>query len=169
LAKTALTIPPPYSPYFADYTQLVGQNLLTLTNTTTNTLQVKLLGSITGLDNGLFVNTNPDFMPAAPIILAPNQTYSVNASSPSRNFLDINNTSNNLTQEQQISIASSGLIPEGNYLFCVRAADYSTGEFLSPQGSGCALVNVVYPVPPILLVPTCLRIQLSLRLVSLKA
>jgi len=153
--SVSLTIPPPYSPYFADYTQLVGQNLLTLTNTTTNTLQVKLLGSITGLDNGLFVNTNPDFMPASPIILAPNQTYTVNASSPSRNFLDINNTSNNLTQEQQISIATSGLIPEGNYLFCVRAADYASGEFLSPPGSGCAMVNVTYPIPPILLVPTC--------------
>ena len=153
--NVSLIIPSPYSQYFNDYTQFVGQNVLTLTNTTNNTQQVKLLGSIEGLDNGLFVRTLNTYTPANPILLAPNQVYSVTAASPSRNFLDINNTENNISEQQQLSIAASGMIPEGTYRICVAAYDYATNEPLSSEGAGCAIVSISYPVPPILLVPTC--------------
>lgn len=153
--NVSLIMPSPYSQYFNDYTQFVGQNVLTLTNTTNNTLQVKLLGSIEGLDNGLFVRTLNTYTPANPIVLAPNQVYTVTAASPSRNFLDINNTENNISEQQQLSIAASGMIPEGTYRICVAAYDYATNEPLSPEGAGCAIVSISYPVPPILLVPTC--------------
>jgi hypothetical protein len=150
-----LVIAPPYSPYLSEYTEFGGQNVLQLTNTTAASLQVKLVGSITGLDNGLNVQTKPEYQPPLPIVMAPGQTVTVNASTPSRDFLDPSNTNTNVSQEQQNAISTSGVLPEGNYQICVRAADYQTGEFLSPDGSGCVVLPIAYPVPPIPINPSC--------------
>ena len=40
--NVSLIMPSPYSQYFNDYTQFVGQNVLTLTNTTNNTNTTKI-------------------------------------------------------------------------------------------------------------------------------
>lgn len=153
--NVTLLVTPPYSPYLSDYTEFGQQNVLQLQNTTAASLQVKLVGSITGLDNGLFLNTEPDYQPALPIILAPFQTYSVNSASPSKDFLDANNTETNVSQQQQNAILASGVLPEGTYQLCVRAVDYNTNEPLSPEGTGCATFTIAYPVPPIPINPIC--------------
>lgn len=147
---------PPYSPYVADYSTFGGQNVLQLTNNTANTQQVKLIGSINGDDNGLYLYTKPEYSPASPIILGPYQSYTVTASSPSRNFLDQQNTSSNLSKQQQQTIAASGILPEGSYTICVRAVDFLSNEPLSPESpSGCTTIQISYPVPPFLLNPLC--------------
>ncbi|MEX1188401.1 MAG: hypothetical protein WED33_04025, partial [Bacteroidia bacterium] len=156
LVSVNLAYTTPYSPYIADYATFGGQNILQLTNNTANTQQVKLIGTITGDDNGLFLFTNPDYSPAAPIILGPFQSFTVTASSPSRNFLDQQNTTSNLNSQQKQTIAVSGVLPEGTYTICVRAVDYITNIPLSPESpSGCTTIQIAYPVPPFLLNPLC--------------
>lgn len=130
--------------------------MLQLTNNTADVQQVKLVGSITGDDNGLFLYTNPEYSPASPIVLGPFQTYTVTATSPSRNFLDAQNTTSNLTGKQQQAIITSGLLPEGNYTICVRAIDFVTNVPLSPDSpGGCTSIQIAYPAPPFLINPLC--------------
>jgi len=151
-----IIIPPPFTPFLSAYTNFTGQNVITLTNTTANPLQVKLIGTITGEDNGLFLFTKPTYMPAAPIILAPFQTYTVTASTPSKDFLSDANTESNVSQQQRDAILASGVLPEGNYKVCVRAVDYITNQPYSPEDpSGCTNVIISFPLSPILLNPLC--------------
>ena len=151
-----IVIPPPFTPFLSDYTTFGGQNLITLTNTTANTLQLKLMGSITGEDNGLFLFTKPEYMPAAPIVLGPFQTYTVTASTPSKNFLTDANTESNVNQQQRDAILASGVLPEGTYKVCVRAVDYFTNQPYSAEDPlGCTYIFISFPLPPILLNPVC--------------
>ncbi|MBK8425937.1 MAG: hypothetical protein IPL27_08195 [Lewinellaceae bacterium] len=46
---------PPYSHRFADYNQYQVQLFLSLTNTTQQELQMKVIGEINGQGNGLFI------------------------------------------------------------------------------------------------------------------
>ncbi|MCB0820376.1 MAG: hypothetical protein KDC13_07115, partial [Bacteroidetes bacterium] len=154
--SVTLAYTPPYSPYVADYATFGNENILHLTNNTGDVQQVKLIGSITGDDNGLFLYTNPDYHPAAPIILGPYQTYTVTATSPSRNFLDAQNTTSNLSNKQKQTIVASGLLPEGSYTICVRAVDFNTDAPLSPENpAGCTSIQISYPAPPFLINPVC--------------
>lgn len=151
-----IVIPPPFTPFLSDYTTFGGKNVITLTNTTGNTYNIKLVGSITGEDNGLFLVTKPNYQPAAPIVLGPYQTYSVTASSPSRDFLTEANTESNVSPQQRNAILASGVLPEGSYKVCVRAVDYYTNEPFSEQDPvGCTYVFIKFPAPPILLNPFC--------------
>lgn len=151
-----IVIPPPFTPFLSDYTTFGGQNLITLTNTTANTYNIKLVGTINGEDNGLFLYTKPNYQPPAPIVLGPFQTYTVTASSPSKDFLTDANTESNVTQQQRNAILASGVLPEGTYKLCVRAVDYFTNEPYSEQDPlGCTFVFINFPLPPILLNPMC--------------
>ena len=62
--QAALT--PPFSPYFSDYE---NQLIMTLTNTSAQTVQVKLIAEITNQDNGKYVKTAPQYQPSQPIVL----------------------------------------------------------------------------------------------------
>lgn len=151
-----IVIPPPFTPFLSDYTTFGGQNVITLTNTTSNTYSIKLVGTINGEDNGLYLYTKPNYQPAAPIVLAPFQTYTVTASSPSKDFLTDANTESNVTQQQRNAILASGVLPEGTYRICVRAVDYYTNQPYSEQDPiGCTYVFINFPLPPILLNPMC--------------
>jgi len=151
-----IVIPPPFTPFLSDYTTFGGQNVITLTNTTSNTYSIKLVGSIVGEDNGLFLFTKPNYQPAVPIVLGPFQSYTVTASSPSRDFLTDANTESNINQQQRDAILASGVLPEGSYKVCVRAVDYFTNEPYSEQDPlGCTFVYISFPLPPILLNPMC--------------
>ncbi|MFN4123203.1 MAG: carboxypeptidase regulatory-like domain-containing protein [Flavobacteriales bacterium] len=150
-----VVIPPPFTPFLSDYTQFGGQNVITLTNTTSNVLQIKLVGSVTGEDNGLFLFTKSSYTPPAPIVLAPFQTYTVTASSPSKDFLTEANTESNLSQQQRDVILASGVLPEGTYKLCVRAVDYFSNQPYSDPDLGCSFIFINFPLPPILLNPIC--------------
>ena len=151
-----LVIAPPYSPYLSDYTEFGGQNILQLTNTTSATLQLKLVGQIEGLDNGIQVSTDVGYQPVAPVTLAPFQTLFVTGATQSMDFLDANHITTNLTSDQEYSLFTSGILPEGMYTICIRALDYNTGTPLSADApSGCTTITIAYPTPPILINPIC--------------
>ena len=59
----SLTITPPYSPYYADYTGIKASTvLMLLQNTTNETRTIKLSGSLTG-DNGIKIWTKSNYVP----------------------------------------------------------------------------------------------------------
>jgi len=151
-----VVVPPPYSPYLHDYTQFEGKNIITLTNKTAQTLQVKLTGSLTGEDNGLYLFTKPEYKPAMPIVLSPYQTYTLMGGNASKDFFTDKNTETNVSDKQRNTIITSGILPEGNYKLCIRAVDYLSNVPYSPDDpAGCTHFSVSYPIPPILLNPAC--------------
>ena len=107
-----LVIAPPYSPYLSDYTEFGGQNILQLTNTTSATLQLKLVGQIEGLDNGIQVSTDVGYQPVAPVTLAPFQTLFVTGATQSMDFLDANHITTNLTSDQNIACLPAASCPK---------------------------------------------------------
>ncbi|MEO6132920.1 MAG: hypothetical protein ABIQ02_13805 [Saprospiraceae bacterium] len=150
-----ILIPPPYSPYLQDYLQYENRMIIQLQNTTTQTLSIKLVGSIEG-DNGISLVTNADYLPATPITLNGGGTLRIPASSRSRSFFDPNHLDFNGPSELKTKILKDGILPEGDYTVCIRAVDYQTDIPLSDESpSGCALLPISYPTPSELVVPEC--------------
>ncbi|MEP6795279.1 MAG: hypothetical protein ABJB16_13195 [Saprospiraceae bacterium] len=151
----SILIPPPYSPYLQDYLQYENRMVIQLQNTTTQTLSLKLLGSIEG-DNGISLVTNADYLPATPITLISGGTLRIPASSRSRGFFDPDHLDFDGPAELKTQILKDGILPEGNYMICLRAFDYLTDIPLSDESpSGCALLPIGYPTPSELVAPEC--------------
>ncbi|MBL7815625.1 MAG: hypothetical protein JNL70_11460 [Saprospiraceae bacterium] len=146
--QVALT--PPHSPYFSDYE---NQMIMTLTNTSAQTVQVKLKGDITNQDNNNYVRTSPQYQPAQPIVLQPNEVKTLFANQGNTGFLDKNNIETSYGLVEKATILATGMIPEGVYDVCVQALDYATSAPLSQ--STCQVISVGYPAPPTPILPNC--------------
>ncbi|MBP7239405.1 MAG: hypothetical protein KBA14_04220 [Saprospiraceae bacterium] len=151
----SVIIPPPYSPYLQDYLQYENKMVIQLQSLSTQTLSVKLIGSIEG-DNGIALRTDADYMPPKPITLLPNSLLRIPASSGSRAFFDPNNVVYEGPEDLKMKILKDGILPEGTYTVCIQAVDYQTNIPLSEEApSGCALLPISYPTPPQLVSPEC--------------
>ena len=147
-------VSPPYSPYVEDYLKLTN-GILMLQNNTASQIQLKLIGGIFG-DNGLYAKTKDNYMPSSPIVLSAFETRNIMANDQALNFLDPNNIETNVSKRQQNRIIRSGVLPEGNYSYCVHAEDYNTGLPQSLQRpAGCSRFNISYPQPPQFVQPHC--------------
>lgn len=102
---------PPYSHRFADYNQYQVQLFLSLTNTTQQELQMKVIGEINGQGNGLFIKTRPDYIPNQIITLAPGETRQFRGNELTGHF-DRNNTEDNISDQLETDILRSGLLPQ---------------------------------------------------------
>lgn len=71
--QITVAVLPPYSVYPADYVQFRSQMLITMTNLTTQDLQIKLKAKFSG-DNGVLIESDPNFNPPTAITLAANST-----------------------------------------------------------------------------------------------
>jgi hypothetical protein len=144
---------PPYTPYVANYLNLQNVGLLTLQNTTNGILQVKLKGRIDD-GSGTFVKTKDGYRPLSAITLLPNQTKTLLGSELA--FFNRTNTETNAPTALQNSIIKDGILPEGNYTFCVQALDFTTDAPLSPAvPSGCVNFQIGYLSPPNITAPQC--------------
>ncbi|HZV71095.1 MAG TPA: hypothetical protein VFG10_16185 [Saprospiraceae bacterium] len=151
----SILIPPPYSPYLNDYLQYENRMVIQLQNTTSQSVSIKLLGSIEG-DNGISLVTNADYLPPTPITIAPGGTFRIPASTRSRSFFDPDHLDFNGPPELKTQILKDGILPEGNYMICLRAFDYQNDTPLSEESpSGCALLPISYPTPAELVAPEC--------------
>ncbi len=130
-----ITVVPPYSPYISTYVDQPNKVLLTMVNQTNAEQRIKLWVRIEG-DNGVSGTTKPDFAPANPIILPPFGTYNADfTKDETRGYFDPHHVA--LTGITQAALIQNQALPEGNYTICVRALDYSTGQPLSMEGTGC--------------------------------
>jgi hypothetical protein len=148
-----LVLQPPYSSSLIEYSNLENRAIITLTNTTANIKEVRLIGSITNESQGLFIRTAEDYQPSLPIILQPNSTKILRANPHGINFLDQGNIRTNATDAQQQEIIRTGLLPEGYYRVCLDVYEYSNQVLLSPQGSGCFGFDISQADPPIITYP----------------
>ena len=67
---------PPYSPVIADYLSFDATSVVTITNTSNVSYDIKLAVHIEG-DNGIEAYTNPGFTPSLPITIAPFATRTI--------------------------------------------------------------------------------------------
>ncbi|TAK37078.1 MAG: hypothetical protein EPO28_12680 [Saprospiraceae bacterium] len=148
-----LQVLPPYSPYLSDYTSQPNRMVLTLVNLSPQPLEVALLASVRG-DNGVSAYTQQDYRPPQPIVLQPNGTLSLTGVLLAPLF-DLGQMEFVNLDIQQVE--HSGLMPEGNYVVCITAVDYQTGQPLSaPEPAGCSnLFSIQYLEPPIVTYPVC--------------
>jgi hypothetical protein len=153
--SVSVTIPPPFSPYLSEYSDLLNQGIITLTNLTASPQSLKLVGFVQG-DNGLEAFTNPNYQPFNPILLNPFETKVILASQQNQEYLDANNISYNASQSVINNILQTGILPEGNYQICIRALDFNNNQPLSPEAPmGCVFFPVIYVQPPFLTFPMC--------------
>ena len=129
--------------------------MLTLVNTSNARLELKLTARLEG-DNGLFAQIREDFQPASPIILEAFESRSLTPLSPEFGLFDFEAIETNVPTRVQQGALSSGILPEGNYTFCVQALDYLTSAPLSPPSpAGCLFIPISYLQPPVMLNPSC--------------
>lgn len=151
--QVTLSIPPPYPIHLEDYLEFRAQVIMTVTNTSSAPVPIKLLASMEGLDAPVYGKIKPSFQPATPIILGPNETRVISG----EQLRSINaNLSLNDIEHQGINpqqIARTGTLPEGSYRLCITAYHYQTGMQLSPAMTGCNVLRLTFYDPPIIIQP----------------
>ena len=143
---------PPYSAKLYKYAKLEEKFVITLMNTTSNTYNAYLKGLIRS-DNGVEIATKENYRSSRPITLPPGVT-TLTASSPGMDMLDEKNVNIKADPKIKNSLIKDGIIPEGNYSFCISVVDYNTGAPLSQEyPSGCAMIPISYLQPPVVTHP----------------
>ncbi|SEM56216.1 hypothetical protein SAMN05216436_105185 [bacterium A37T11] len=145
-----IRIMPPYLSRVSDYASRPDLMLLTLTNTSRNSLRIQLRGSITG-DNGVSASVKDSYRSPQPVELAPLETKTLNASDIVSLF---NPNTIDYTGISASDINRGFILPEGTYNICVRALEYDGHEPLSPEEPiGCKEFNISNVEPPIIISP----------------
>ncbi len=143
---------PPYSPRLYEYEDRL---LVLLQNLTQQTQEVKLAARLEG-DNGYYAFTKSSFQPASPIVLQPMEVRTIVANAEGKGFLDLDNIETNASATLKRAVVQTGILPEGNYTFCVQALDYLSGAPLSGAAPiGCIPLQISYLQPPVLVQPVC--------------
>jgi len=146
-----VSISPPFSHRFSDYAQYRTQTFLSLTNTTQQDLQMKVLCEISGQGTGFFLKTRLDYVPNQVITLAPGETRQFNGGSLT-GYLDRNNTESNIPDDVETEILRTGLLPQDIYDYCIEVVEINTLEVL---GRKCTVIPIQYLSPPQPNIPWC--------------
>ena len=148
-----IMLAPPHSPRLFDYMIYENKPVLALRNNTGDTQSIMLTGSLEG-DNAVSIITQSNYQPVRPIILAPFEMRTLMATSENLDFISERNVSITATQQIRNSILRDGILPEGNYTFCIQALDFQTRQNLSPGPPvGCTMLNIGYLQPPAIVTP----------------
>ncbi|MGH1436406.1 MAG: hypothetical protein ACRBG0_18305 [Lewinella sp.] len=152
--NVSLTISPPYPVYLEDLLEFRSQTLVTLTNTSATTVQVKLLTSIEEAGGEISLEVKNSYLPASPITLMPFQTLSLNGAQLRNLNQGINENDVQYQGFDREQLIQSGALPEGVYTICLRAMTYEVnGTALSNEFQGCTNLFITHYDPPILLQP----------------
>ena len=151
--QVTINLMPPYSAYLQDYAGAGQQIQVIVRNTTMTALDVRLQGRVEG-DNGVLIQTLPNFRPTRPLKLAPGETRVLARPDLEGSF--------DLSQISAEGISKDLLyqgkpLPEGNYQVCIQAYDNRTSQALSSAFPlGCSPPFAVRIIePPILITPFC--------------
>lgn len=148
-----VAVNPPYSTDFTQYISSATQTVVTIVNSSQETFNVFLAGSIQNLtvDKGVRIPNN-EVPQVPPLVISPG----VRIINGSELQLYINPASleyQGLSQQEVIN----GNLPEGLYQICLQAVDFNTLEPRSAkEPSGCSNVfQVSFLQPPLLINPFC--------------
>ena len=139
-----------------------------LSYTGRNQQHIKLAGSIQRVaPSPIGVSLRPDFQPAQPIIMGPQQAMiSLTSSMLQSAFGNFQENSLIYTNTDLDQLRQNGIdykLPEGMYRVCVTAYDYDKPGFsapLSAPGTGCAYFTICYTASaPQLILPVSTMLQ----------
>ena len=148
-----VSVLPPTSAVANNYIEQGSNVMITVINNSSLTQQLKLIPSLSGINNGVKIAVNENFIPSAPFVVNAGQTRTATL-----NQLKINNgniSPNNL-QIQGFDIntyLNGGVLPEGLYTFCVKAITINNPSGGSQTTQGCVTVNIISFLPPIITNP----------------
>ncbi|WP_020601205.1 hypothetical protein [Spirosoma panaciterrae] len=151
--QVTINVMPPYSAYLQDYAGAGQQLQVIVRNLTMTALDVRLQGRVEG-DNGVLIQTLPNFRPNRPLKLAPGETRILTRADLEGTF-DLNQIS--VEGVSKDLLYQGKPLPEGNYQVCVQAYDNRTSQPLSSGFPlGCSPPFSVKSIePPILISPFC--------------
>lgn len=141
---------PPYQSRISEYASRPDLMLLTLSNTSLQTQEIQLSGSVRG-DNGIAAWVKPGFRSPQPIRLEPGEIVNLNGHDFAFLF-DANHLQYTGISRSDVT-RGVGLL-EGTYELCIRALDYESHQPLSPDNPlGCAVFTISNVEPPVILMP----------------
>ncbi|WP_375561599.1 hypothetical protein ACE193_03340 [Bernardetia sp. OM2101] len=146
-----VTVIPPYPIYLENYINRGNSVIITLTNTSAETQQIRLIPSLEG-NNGVSIKVKESYFPTAPIILNPRQTRTFTYNQ--LQSFNANLTENDV-QIQGVSVstlAQNEALPEGSYSLCIKAFEFQNSNLLSSE-FGCASILITNYDPPIMVLP----------------
>ncbi|MBK8557818.1 MAG: hypothetical protein IPL65_19655 [Lewinellaceae bacterium] len=150
--NVTLNIAPPYPVHLEDILLFRSQSVITVTNTTSSPLQIKLLAHISG-DNGVDGKVKPAFLPLSPLLLQGFETKVLTGAQLRSLNLNLTENDVDISGIDLAQLAQTETMPEGMYQVCIRAHDYNTAAPLSPEMSGCAMVVITHYDPPVIITP----------------
>lgn len=137
-----VNFPPPYPTEFAAYYFSPDLYSLTIINYTENEQEVYLTGGLYGTDNGVVTRVKDIYRPSTPFLVPALGVRVIDGAELSEinSALD---TSDIVVQGiPATDLNISGMLPEGNYVFCITARDFETRQALS---TGCSFeFNIFY-------------------------
>ncbi len=155
IAITVQTLPP-YSANIHEYANFLNQSVVSLQNNTNSVRNLRFQFVITNLNTGVYFRSKKDFS-VIPFVLQPLEFRTVTGVEQKEYVsLDIQDYETNASEDEKTNLLLSGILPEGNYQYCVQAFKYDdiTVE-LSQAEVGCAIVPISNIQPPIVLQPMC--------------
>jgi len=149
----SITVPPPYSPYLADYFAQRNKLMATFFNNSRETLTVYVAGTLSG-DNGVMIFTEPGYKMPTPTVLQPGIPFRMTADNIEQVFNGAHLVYQGISKEE---ILLGNSLPEGDYTICMRVFDYNTNSPVSPEDpKGCSNPFTISDIePPYILLPAC--------------
>jgi TANFOR domain-containing protein len=149
--QITVNVLPPYSTYIQDYASAGRQVQILIRNTTANTQNLRLVGSVTG-DNGVLIQTQANYRPPVPLRLAPFENRLL-SQADLEGLFDLNQI--DVQGMDKNRLYRGYPLPDGNYQLCVKAFDNARNLQLSPDFPlGCSGMFILKSIePPILISP----------------
>ena len=150
--EVTISVLPPYPANLDAYVDYLEQNLVQITNSTNQAMDVYFEASFQETSGRVSVKSNGLLGPAIRVepginLLSPGDIRDLFADIGTSDF-DING----LSREQIDAILLNRQIPEGEYQLCLRAFD-EMGQPLSDPSQGCTQFPVTFPERPQIMMP----------------
>ncbi|HQW25144.1 MAG TPA: hypothetical protein PLV75_04285, partial [Saprospiraceae bacterium] len=137
-----VNFPPPYPREFAAYYYAPDLYSLTIINYTENDQDIYMTGGLYGTDNGVVTRVKETFKPATSFSIPAGGVRVITGLELSEINSSMDSSDIVLNGIPITDINISGMLPEGNYVFCLTARDFQTGQELSV---GCSFeFNIFY-------------------------
>ncbi len=150
-----VSIAPPYPIRLSDYTDFDSQVFIDVTNSSSESFDIILSGSVTNSERGIRIETDPNNLPGTCLTILPG--FNRLTGGDLEELFDPDHLKATGTTLDQIRADEA--LPEGNYSICIRAFDCRVrGKALSPPPDmmmGCFDFEVAYVDPPVVIAPVC--------------
>jgi hypothetical protein len=150
--QVSVALAPPYPIHLEDYAQMKGQIIVSLVNTSQTFLQLRLVPSVQG-QNGVSATIKPGYRPSTPLTLGPLETKVLTGSQLQALNMGLSLENMDIKGVNVQQIIRTETLPEGMYDLCIRAFDFNSNTQLSKDGIGCAMFNITWYDPPVIMNP----------------